>query len=71
MVEQRLRCGSCTCKLYGSCLYTWKIWIFGDYERCNVFYNGLDHSRDERIECMGPHRAVITTEMKKKNSPAR
>ncbi|KAE9202553.1 hypothetical protein PF004_g18385, partial [Phytophthora fragariae] len=65
MVERRLRCGSPTCKLYGSCKYSWKVWICEGSNQVQVFHNRIDHIRDDTTECEGPHKASITPEMKK------
>ncbi|EGZ26972.1 hypothetical protein PHYSODRAFT_375945, partial [Phytophthora sojae] len=52
MNERRMRCGSKKCKLYGKCKFVMKIWLFA-------------HARDIQQECEGPHKAVITVQMKK------
>eukprot|EP00644_Phytophthora_capsici_P018621 jgi/Phyca11/131797/e_gw1.113.44.1 len=49
MTERRLRCGSKTCKRYGSCKFGWLI----------------DHIRGESVNCDRPHKTTITAEMKK------
>ncbi|KAE9105602.1 hypothetical protein PF005_g19060 [Phytophthora fragariae] len=53
MVERRLRCGSCTCTMYGSCLYTWKIWVLNDAACSTRYYN-----QPYENVCNGDHEMV-------------
>ncbi|KAG6943128.1 hypothetical protein JG688_00017767, partial [Phytophthora aleatoria] len=64
MTEKRLRCVSRTCKVDGTCKYMWKIWICAAAKQWHVYHNTIDHIRGESVQCQGPHRVVISAEMK-------
>ncbi|ETM03241.1 hypothetical protein L917_00513 [Phytophthora nicotianae] len=63
MTEKRLGCVSRTCKVEGKCKC--KIWGCTATKRWHIYYNGIEHLRDETTKREGPHRAVITAEMKR------
>ncbi|KAG6959181.1 hypothetical protein JG688_00010190, partial [Phytophthora aleatoria] len=46
-------------------LMKWKIWRCNDFNRSRIYHNTVDHIRDEAVQCEGPHKSVITEEMKK------
>ncbi|EGZ17533.1 hypothetical protein PHYSODRAFT_500241 [Phytophthora sojae] len=64
VTERRITCTSKTCSDIGVCAVVWKVFTCTASDTWTIWVNEHGHMRGV-LECEGPHKAVITAQMKK------